>query len=93
MYVPTIVHGTFIWCPPPAAADIALEQLRQARIKCQDSCHIFICPRLLTCEWIKQLWKAADLVFEVPTGYEGWPTDMLEPLTIGILFPFVPHRP
>jgi len=93
MYVPTIVCGTFIWSPPPAAADVALEQLRQARIKRQDSCHIFICPRLLTCEWIKQLYKAADLVFEVPTGYEGWPTDMFEPLTIGILFPFVPHRP
>jgi hypothetical protein len=93
MYTPNISPGTFVWTPPPAAADVALEQLRQARIKRQDSVHIFVCPRLLTCTWVKQLWKAADLVFEVPAGTEGWPTDMFEPLTIGILFPFAPHRP
>jgi hypothetical protein len=93
MYTPNISPGTFVWTPPPAAADVALEQLRQARIKRQDSCHVFVCPRLLTCEWVKQLWKAADLVFEVPQGTEGWATDMFEPLIIGILFPFVRHRP
>jgi len=32
--------------PPPAAADVALEQLRQARHKRQDSFHIFVCPKL-----------------------------------------------
>jgi hypothetical protein len=76
MYTPNISPGTFVWTPPPAAADVALEQLHQARIKRQASCHIFVCPRLLTCEWVKQFWKAADLVFEVPPGTMGWPTDI-----------------
>jgi hypothetical protein len=92
-YIPNLVSGTFIWTPPPAAAGVALEQLRQARIKRQNSLHVFVCPRLMTCEWIKQLWKAADVIFEVPIGSEWWPSKMHEPLTIGILFPFIPHRP
>jgi hypothetical protein len=88
-----IVPGNFIWAPPPAAADVALEELRKARIKRQDSTHFFVCSRLLTPEWLKQLWKTADIIFQVPPGSPGWPVDMFEPLTIGIAFPFLPHRP
>jgi hypothetical protein len=88
-----IVPGSFIWAPPPAAADVALEELRKARIKRQDSTHFFVCSRLLTPEWLKQLWKTADIIFQVPPGSPGWPVDMFEPLTIGIVFPFLPHRP
>ena len=29
-------HSTFLWAPPPAAADVALEQLRVAQIKRQN---------------------------------------------------------
>ena len=29
-WLPTIKAGTFLWSPPPAAADVALEQLRKA---------------------------------------------------------------
>jgi hypothetical protein len=33
--------GKFVWSPPPAAADVALEELRKARIKRQDLLHVF----------------------------------------------------
>ena len=79
--------------PPPGAADAALEELRKARINRQDSTHFFICPRLLTTDWLKQLYKVADLVFHVLPGTPGWPTNMFEPLTVGIVFPFLRRRP
>ncbi len=74
---------------PPAAADVALEELRKAHIKRQDSTHFFVCARLLTPEWVKQLWKTTDVLFQIPPGTPGWPTAMYEPLTIGFIFPFL----
>jgi hypothetical protein len=41
----------FIWDPPQGAAGVAIEELRKARTKHQDSMHVFICPRLLKPEW------------------------------------------
>jgi hypothetical protein len=90
---PIIKAGTYLWAPPPAAADVALEQLRIARIKRQDSTHVFICPRLLAPLWRKQIHKAADIVFMVPPGAPGWPEVMFEPLLIGVCFPFLRHNP
>ena len=65
-----------MWLLPPAAADVALEQLRIARIKRQDSSHVFVCPQLLCPSWLKQLNKNRDLIFKIPVGAIGWPTDM-----------------
>ena len=85
--------GTFIWTPPPAAAGTALEELPRARIKRTDSVHVFVCPRLLTMEWLRQLYKASDIVFHVPVGTSFWNDQMFEPLIVGICFPFTSHRP
>jgi hypothetical protein len=86
--------GVFVWAPPPAAAEVAIEQLRRALIKRQESTHVFICPRLLFPEWSKQLHKASDLVVMLPAGIDqGWPKSMLEPLTIGFVFPFLSCQP
>jgi hypothetical protein len=88
-----VVPGTFVWAPPPAAAEVALEQLRKARIKRQDSLHIVICPRLMTPRWLRQLYKASDIVFQVPAGCPFWPETMYEPLTIGMSLPFLRSKP
>jgi hypothetical protein len=69
-------EGTFIWTPPPFAGEVALAELRKARIKRQTSAHIVIVPRLCTTLWQRQLYKACDLVFQIPAGSsEVWPSD------------------
>jgi len=86
--------GTFVWAPPPAAADAALEELRKARHKRQRSLHVILVPRLMTPRWRKQLHKAADCVFEMPAGCgDAWLPEMFEPCLIDICFPFLPYRP
>jgi hypothetical protein len=85
--------GKFIWAPPPAAADVAVEELRKALIKRRDCTHIFLCPRLLTPQWRRHLNKACDLVLCMGAGSEVWPLEMYEPLTIGLVFPFLSVRP
>ena len=90
---PLISAGTYLWAPAPAAAEVALEQLRIARIKRQNSTHVFVCPRLMTPLWLKQLHKAADLIFSVPAGASFWSDGMYEPLLIGVAFPFLSFSP
>ena len=43
--------------------------------------------------WLKQLYTASDVVFELKPGKQYWPTDMYEPLLIGIAFPFIRSKP
>jgi len=88
MFRLNIRHGTYLWQPPPAAADAALEELRKARLKRRKSTHIVIIPRLFTTLWLKQLYKAADIVLYLPCNNSNWPSSMHEPLVIGILFPY-----
>lgn len=91
---PVLLEGrTYIWTPPPFAADVAISELRKARIKRQSSTHIVVVPRLCTTLWLRQLYKASDIVFEVPVGSHVWPSEMHEPLLIGILFPFIRFKP
>lgn len=59
LWVPTIANPKthmFLWAPPPAAADVAVEQLGLSRHKRPDFLHIFICPRLMTHLWRKRLY-------------------------------------
>lgn len=88
MYRLNIKHGTYLWQPPPAAADAALEEIRKARLKRRSSTHVIIIPRLCTTLWLKQLYKAADIVLYLPCSYSHWSSLMFEPLVIGILFPY-----
>ena len=85
--------GTLLWHPAPAGALVAIEQLRKARTKRTNSTHIVVCPKLLEPEWKSQLWKAADLICEIPVGQSYWPSDMHETLTLAICFPYLTHRP
>jgi hypothetical protein len=72
---------------------VAIEELRKARIKRQDSLHIVLIPRLLTPEWLRQLYKVSDLVFSVPPSTSYWPEAMLEPLVVGLILPFTLSAP
>ena len=74
-------------------ADVALEQLWMARTKKQNSTHVLLVCRLLTPKWLKQLWKACDVVLSVPAGTRGWPIDMYEPVQIGVCFLFLSFQP
>jgi hypothetical protein len=89
----TFKPGKFVWSPPPAAANVALEELRKARIKRQHSIHVFVCPRLLKPLWFRQLYKVSDVVFDVPPGVCCWSSHMYEPMVIGIVFPFLSRAP
>ena len=93
MWYPTIRSGTFVWSPPPAAADVCLEELRKARMKRKNSLHIVCVQRLMTPLWMKQLNKAADCFFVVPARHPFWDSDKYEPLIVAVLFPYIPHRP
>jgi hypothetical protein len=53
-------QGNFI-CPPPAAADAAVEQLCEAVHKRPQCTHYFMTPFLMTNKWRKQILKATDL--------------------------------
>lgn len=87
--------GVFLWAPPPAAAKAAIEQLRRALIKRQKSTHIIVIPRLMTTEWLKQLYKSVDLLVSLPAGVDNkaWPSHMFEPLTLAFIFPFLSVKP
>ena len=91
--IPSYSSGTFVWSPPPAAAKFALEQIRQARQKRQESFHIVVCRKVMTKHWMKHTWKAADLHFELPAGHCGWDADMFESLTVALFFPYSSRKP
>jgi len=83
----------YLWSPPPAIADVALEQLRYARLKRQSSVHIFVVPKLFLNLWRRQFFKAIDLILTVPPRFSFWPAEMFEPLLIGFCFPFIRFKP
>ena len=92
--MPVLKSGHFLWAPPPAVADVAIEQLRNARLKRQNSSHVVVIPKVMKYRWIGQLYKAADIVFELKAGYRTyWPSNTHESLLIGICFPFLSCKP
>jgi len=94
VWMPHFRSGTFVWTPPPAGGQVAVEQLRRARVKRQSSTHIVVLPRLFTSIWRKQLYKVADLLIEIPFIDGIWDKDeQHEPLTLAFVFPFLSFSP
>jgi hypothetical protein len=94
IWYPILESGLYLWTPPPAAAVNAIEELRRARLKRQESTHVLVCPRLMTPYWRRQLHRVSDLVFEIPAGaVDCWPSSHHEPLVVAIVFPFLRFRP
>jgi hypothetical protein len=86
-------NGLHLWSPPPAVADVALEELLKARHKRTDTFHVVLIPRLMTPRWRRLFAKACDFTFVVSPGASFWPDDMFEPLYVGVILPFTQHRP
>lgn len=84
--------GNFLWLVPPAAGEVAVEQLCSHIHGRPETMHIFVIPRLCTCHWRKQLTKACDLILTIEPKYEFWNCDMFEPLLIGLRFPLLPNE-
>lgn len=79
----------FIWHPPPALGEIAMEELSESRHKRSHLSHIVLLPRLMTFSWRRRLSKICDLVFEIPPGSRSfWPHTEHEPLVIGLTLRF-----
>lgn len=86
-------HSTCIWIPPPAAADVALEQLAYSIHKRPSHIHLMLVPRLLTSRWRKYLGKVMNFLFTIPLGSTPWRDSHHEPLIAGLYFPLSKHRP
>ena len=88
-----IESGTYIWTPQPAIADVAIEQLRCAVLKRQQSLHVLVVPKLFFSLWRRQLHKCSDIILYLPAGLSVWPSEMHEPLIIAFIFPFIRYQP
>ncbi len=83
----------FLWAPPPVVADVALEELLKRRHKRRDIFHIVVVPRLMAPRWQCLFNKVCDFTFVASPGLPFWPTNMYEPLWVGIVLPFAHCRP
>ncbi|KAL7579131.1 hypothetical protein ACA910_019157 [Epithemia clementina (nom. ined.)] len=88
-----LTQGDFVWTPPPAAADAAVEKLCKSKHIRPLPAHIFICPALMTSHWRKKLGRIADVVFAIPVGTTYWTTERHKPLIDAFVLPFFKHRP
>ena len=70
-----------------------MKELRKSRHKLAESTHLVVIPHLFSTKWQRSLYKAADVVLQLPAGHPAWLESLHEPLTIGILLPFLNHRP
>ena len=86
-------EGTFVWTPAPAAADLVVERLAQARHKRPNSLHLVVVPRLMTGRWRKQLLKATDFNCRLALPSLWDMEAQFEPLLIFVCLPSLPHRP
>jgi hypothetical protein len=79
--------------PPPAVANVAVDLLKKAKHKQLGMEDIFICPRLMTNHWKKQLSKVCDVIFTISVGTIIWRVCEHERLLVGIAFTSANHRP
>lgn len=86
--------GCYIWSPPPAGANVAVEWLAKSIHKRPFSLHVFVVPRLMSAWYYKVLLKATDVVFNIPSGSSPmWDSLQYEPLTLAIYFPLSAKSP
>ena len=86
-------RGCFVWNPPPAIADVALDLMCDSHHIHPDNSHIFVCPALMSNRWRKKLGKIADIVFTIPVDCCLWSKDQHEPLIVAFVHAHLFHRP
>eukprot|EP00957_Ditylum_brightwellii_P006428 488012-Ditylum_brightwellii.AAC.1 len=68
LWHPWLEPEIYVWKPAPAAAAVAIEELRWARHKRQISSHIIVIPCLMAPYWRWALFKAADFITKIPAS-------------------------
>jgi hypothetical protein len=86
--------GNFVWTVPPAAAEVAVEQLvGLIRLKRPNTMHIIVVPRLVTGRWRKHLSRGTDGYAKLEDK-EVWELSQhYEPVLIFLCLPFVCSNP
>jgi hypothetical protein len=88
--------GSYLWCPPPAAADAVLEQLCKCHLKHPGGVtSLFIVPCLLTSRWRKRFFWAGTFTFTftIPSTTTVWKMGQHKPLMCTVCLPIYCHRP
>jgi hypothetical protein len=86
-------QGRFVWVPPPALANVALEQLCEVFHVHPKTSHVFVCPALMTGAWRKTLGKVSDVMVTVPLGSDVWGEQQHEPLVLSLTCPLLACSP
>jgi hypothetical protein len=69
--------GTYVWCPPPDAADADLYQLCKCHLKQPGVVtSLFVVPRLLTSRWRKRGSRVGKFSFTIPSATAVWKRDI-----------------
>lgn len=85
--------GCYLWAPPPAAAEVVVEQVSEAIHKRPWSTHIIVVPRIMTGRWRGDMIKETDFWVEIPASTSFWSKERHEPLTLFISFPLIDRYP
>jgi hypothetical protein len=86
--------GTYVCCPPTAAADAALEQLCKCHLKRPGGVtSLFIVPLILMSRWRKRGFRAGIFTFTITSATAVWKKGQHEPLIYIVCLPLSCHRP
>ena len=88
-----LTKGVYVWALPPAAADVAIEQLRVAQGKRKASVHIVVIPKLMTPIWLQGLNKVVGMSFVVAPVHSYWGKEQHKKMIVAFVFLFLPYRP
>ena len=80
-------YGNYVWIPPPAVTDAAVDLLNKARHKRPESLHLVVVPRLMTGRWRRALTRSSDTYFKIDWE-DCWPlSECHEPLLCFVCLP------
>ena len=84
---------SYLWTPPPAAAEVVVERLGFSRHKRPNCLHLVVIPRLMTGRWRRRLIRGSDIYFRLDNQNLWDVKTHHEPLFVFLCLPFLSHRP